>query len=83
MLHPEQWTAIDKNVAYGAAAEAARPATTQIPTASRRLRAPSMTPDSAKAMVAITSTVIWVCDKAQGTVFAMPSEVTRLRQVRG
>jgi hypothetical protein len=52
VLDPEQRATIEQHVADRASPKAARPPTTQIPTASRRLRAASITPESANAMVA-------------------------------
>mmetsp|Transcript_5751 Transcript_5751/g.22258 ORF Transcript_5751/g.22258 Transcript_5751/m.22258 type:complete len:226 (-) Transcript_5751:3339-4016(-) len=51
--------------------KAARPPTTQIPTASRRLRAASITPESAKAMVAAASATTCTWLSTHGALLGM------------
>jgi hypothetical protein len=48
--------------------KAVSPATTTTPTASSRLRAASIRPDSAKARMATASMATWACVSAQGAV---------------
>ena len=52
---------------------AASPETTHTPTTSRRLRAPSMRPESAKAKVATASMVTWAFDSVQNERAGMRS----------
>jgi hypothetical protein len=55
MLHPKDGSPIKQDIADGSPPKAAKPATTQMPTASSFLRAPSITPDKANDSVATTS----------------------------